>query len=184
MQPESTTTKDSSLSVISALHESPGDKKEAAVECKDQIKNLHEESEGAQVNLEDVETGERANDIVTTDSDKDKQECSPQNPAHEKQDVSIDHSAQQEHRDDSANSVHNDTMLAETANLPKLKTDKKVSDTKENNQEMKSDTEVASVIQASASDADTPPTPDFLKLEQDLDWGEIEIDEEKIVERW
>ena len=49
---------------------------------------------------------------------------------------------------------------------------------------MKSDTEVASVIQASASDADTPPTPDFLKLEQDLDWGEIEIDEEKIVERW
>ena len=184
VQPESTTTKDSSLSVISALHESPGDKKEAAVECKDQIKNLHEESEGARVNLEDVETGERANDIITTDSDKDKQECSPQNPAHEKQDVSIDHSAQQEHRDDSANSVHNDTMLAETANLPKLKTDKKVSDTKENNQEMKSDTEVASVIQASASDADTPPTPDFLKLEQDLDWGEIEIDEEKIVERW
>lgn len=187
-QPESTTTEELSSSDASALHESSGDKKGPAVVCRDQVNNLHEENAETQVDPEHTDTGEIAHEkaTVTTDSDTGKKSHLPENPADEKQDTSNDQSTQNEQKDHSANSARNDLTPVQKANLPKLKVDEKVSfDTEESNQKMDADRDVTSTTQASTSVvADIPPTPDFLKLEEDINWGEIEIDEEGIVERW
>ena len=64
------------------------------------------------------------------------------------------------------------------ANLPKIvtKIDKKVTfDTEEN--DCKTDLESKEM----AVSLDIPPTPDFLKLDQSVDWGDIEVDEDEVV---
>ena len=66
---------------------------------------------------------------------------------------------------------------AQKANLPKLitKVDKKVSfDTVENESAKETDTQDAT----SVTIGDIPPTPDFLKLDHGLEWGDIEVDTE------
>jgi len=67
------------------------------------------------------------------------------------------------------------------ANLPKLvtKVDRKVSfDTEENDVKTDSESKEREVS------LDIPPTPDFLKIDNSIDWGDIEVDEDEVVERW
>ena len=70
---------------------------------------------------------------------------------------------------------------AQKANLPKLvtKIDKKVTfDTEEN--DCKTDSESKEM----AVSLDIPPTPDFLKVDHNVDWGDVEVDEDEVIERW
>ena len=67
------------------------------------------------------------------------------------------------------------------ANLPKLvaKVGRKVSfDTEE------SDFKTDSESKEREISLDIPPTPDFLKVDNNIEWGDIEVDEDEVVERW
>lgn len=173
-------TEDLSSSGETALHESPKDNKEPAVVEKDQLKNLHEESGAAHDDQEHADGDEKISDKVRKDDVK--QASVSENQSDDKQVTTLDHSIQQIQTDEGGKTIHAISSLAEKANLPKLKVDKKVSfDTEENDQ--KTDSETKDDTGASVID-DIPPTPDFLKIDKDVDWGELEIDEEEVVERW
>ena len=72
------------------------------------------------------------------------------------------------------------SITQKAANLPKLNTkgDKKVTfDSEENEQVKNNDSQNTS----SVTIGDIPPTPDFLKFDHSLQWGDIEIDDEDSV---
>ena len=78
-----------------------------------------------------------------------------------------------------ADNVSNSSR-AHKANLPKLvtKVDKQV--TFDSETDFKTDSE----SKETAVSLDIPPTPDFLKIDKSVDWGDIEVDEDELVERW
>ena len=104
-------------------------------------------------------------------------------PVDEMQDTTnLSHSKENVQANEDKDNVSNSSQAhAHKANLPKLvtKIDKKVTfDTEEN--DCKTDLESKEM----AVSLDIPPTPDFLKLDQSVDWGDIEVDEDEVVERW
>ena len=96
--------------------------------------------------------------------------------------TNLSHSIENVQTNEDKDNVSNSSQAhAHKANLPKLvtKIDKKVTfDTEEN--DCKTDLESKEM----AVSLDIPPTPDFLKLDQSVDWGDIEVDEDEVVERW
>lgn len=102
-------------------------------------------------------------------------------PVDEKQDTtnlgqSVDNVQTSEGKDNGSKSSQ-----THKANLPKLvtKVDRKVSfDTEENDFKTDSESKEREVS------LDIPPTPDFLKIDNNIDWGDIEVDEDEVVERW
>ena len=104
-------------------------------------------------------------------------------PVDEIQDTTnLSHSIENVQTNEDKDNVSDSTQAhVHKANLPKLvtKIDKKVTfDTEEN--DCKTDLESKEM----AVSLDIPPTPDFLKLDQSVDWGDIEVDEDEVVERW
>ena len=67
-------------------------------------------------------------------------------------------------------------LAAHKANLPKLdtKVEKKVTFDSENEDAKESDSQ----DDTSVTIGDIPPTPDFLKFDHSLEWGDIEVEEE------
>jgi len=94
--------------------------------------------------------------------------------------TNLGHSVENVRTNEGEDNVSN-TSQARKANLPKLvtKIDKKVTfDTEENDGKTDSESKEITVS------LDIPPTPDFLKIDHDVDWGDIEVDEDEVVERW
>ena len=103
-------------------------------------------------------------------------------PVDEIQDTTnLSHSAENVQTNEGEDSVSSSSQ-AQKANLPKLvtKIDKKVTfDTEENDCNL-ADSESKEM----AVSLDIPPTPDFLKVDPSVDWGDIEVDEDEVIERW
>ena len=104
-------------------------------------------------------------------------------PVKEKQDITnLSHPVESVQTNDGKDNVSDSSQVhVHKANLPKLvtKIDKKVTfDTEEN--DCKPDSESKEM----AVSLDIPPTPDFLKLDHSVNWGDVEVDEDEVVERW
>lgn len=104
-------------------------------------------------------------------------------PVKEKQDTTnLSHPVESVQTNDGKDNVSDSSQVhVHKANLPKLvtKIDKKVTfDTEEN--DCKPDSESKEM----AVSLDIPPTPDFLKLDHSVNWGDVEVDEDEVVERW
>ena len=102
---------------------------------------------------------------------------------HDKEDAASRdvHSTDREQASKDNGTVSHESLAQKAANLPKLSTkvEKKVTfDSEENEQAKESDSQDAS----SVTIGDIPPTPDFLKFDHSLDWGDIEIEEEDSAE--
>lgn len=102
---------------------------------------------------------------------------------HKKEDTSSHpvHSTEREQTTKGKETVSHESTAQKGANLPKLitKADKKVTfDSEENKQAKGSDLQDAS----SVTIGDIPPTPDFLKYDHTLEWGDIEIEDEDSAE--
>ena len=104
-------------------------------------------------------------------------------PVKEKQDTTnLSHPVESVQTNEGKDNVSDSSQVhVHKANLPKLvtKIDKKVTfDTEEN--DCKPDSESKEM----AVSLDIPPTPDFLKLDHSVNWGDVEVDEDEVVERW
>ena len=104
-------------------------------------------------------------------------------PVKEKQDTTnLSHPVECVQTNEGKDNVSDSSQVhVHKANLPKLvtKIDKKVTfDTEEN--DCKPDSESKEM----AVSLDIPPTPDFLKLDHSVNWGDVEVDEDEVVERW
>ena len=104
-------------------------------------------------------------------------EC--EHKVHDKEDAASRdvHSTDREQASKDNGTVSHESLAQKAANLSKLSTkvEKKVTfDSEENEQAKESDSQDAS----SVTIGDIPPTPDFLKYDHSLDWGDIEIEEE------
>lgn len=104
-------------------------------------------------------------------------------PVKEKQDTTnLSHPVESVQTNDGKDNVSDSSQVhVHKANLPKLvtKIDKKVTfDTEENDYKPDSESKEMAVS------LDIPPTPDFLKLDHNVDWGDVEVDEDEVVERW
>lgn len=136
--------------------------------------HIHKESEAISEHLPSGDA-DGANNPITGD-DKDTSV-----PADDIQDTTnLGHSIENVQTNEGEDNVSNSSR-AHKANLPKLvtKVDRKVTfDTEEN--DCKTDSESKEM----AVSLDIPPTPDFLKIDQSVDWGDVEVDEDEVVERW
>ena len=74
-----------------------------------------------------------------------------------------------------------DTSRSEKATLPKLTTKHVMEST---SADSKKDDPATEERERNENLEDIPPTPDFLKLDKSVNWGDFEIDEDNIVERW
>ncbi|XP_078343297.1 uncharacterized protein LOC144629020 [Oculina patagonica] len=162
------------------LHEPPTSDKELAVADKDQHTHRHVDV-GSQLVSDDLENGDDdgvSNNTVTMNNDKGG--IAPKTPVDEQQITTI-HSEEEVSTNVDKDSTSHPSQ-AQKANLPKLltKVDKKVTFDTSEESDLKKDTE----SKDSAVSLDIPPTPDFLKVDKSVDWGDFEIDEEEVVERW
>ena len=78
--------------------------------------------------------------------------------------------------------IPENTLNKERSTLPKLKTTldpKEVTGTDSETNNTQSEG-----LKEKESLGDIPPTPDFLRLDKDVSWGDFDINEEDVVERW
>ena len=164
------------------LSESFANKPESTTVGKDQDQKLESHTVGVPVNKipgDDKQLLEDTSNGSLTESEY---------IVHNKEDTSSHavHSTEREQTTKGTETVSHESTAQKAANLPKLitKADKKVTfDSEENEQAKGSDSEDAS----SVTIGDIPPTPDFLKYDHKLEWGDIEIEDEdsfEVLPKW
>lgn len=139
---------------------------------KDQHEHINVESKAVSDEQKHEDEGGETDNTVTMDNKKGS--TAPETTAVKEQQVASTQSAEVK-----TNNV--ESTRAQKADLPKLITnvDKKVTFDAEEN-ELKTESE----SKDRAMSLDIPPTPDFLKVDHSVNWGDFEIDEEEVVERW
>ena len=133
--------------------------------------HIHKESE---LISDHLPSGDGDGEVITDDKDASLL-------VDEKQDTTtLGHSTGNVQITEGEDNVGNSSQ-AHKANLPKLVTiiDRKVTFDLEE-RDCKTDSESTDM----AVSLDIPPTPDFLKVDQSVDWGDVEVDEDEVVERW
>ena len=165
-----------------SLHEPLTSNKESLVTDKDQ-EHLHMESQVVSDGPESGDGDGESNNRVSCTMGNDRADTEPETTVDEQQaTTNISNSIEEVNRTNESEDAHRNSSRAQKANLPKLvtKVDKKVTfDTSEKN-----DPKEESESKDTAVSLEIPPTPDFLKVDKGVDWGDFEIDEEELVERW
>lgn len=159
------------------VHEPPTGNKESAVADKVH-EHIHTESKVISDYLPSG-NGDGDGENITVITDDNKGTSLPNMSVDKKQDKSNLGHSMEKVRTNEGEDIASNSSQAHKANLPKLvtKIDKKVTfDTEENDCKKDSESKAVSL--------DFPPTPDFLKVDRSIDWGDVEVDENEVVERW